>query len=386
MTGRERVIAAIERKPLDRIPRYDAFWEDALERWQGEGLCLPEARNITVEGEQKQIGTPQGDYFDFDIMPLYMDISMRFPTGLVADDGVKITVADRCGYTAQKFKGRASSMHFISHMVEDEEDWEKYKDRLTLDLSDTSRVDCESYYLHTKEYPSWDGFQEIFRAYRETGKFIPVTVYGPWEAAWRHHGYEASLMDLIAEPEMMSEMFEKLTELTIATVQHMIDLDCKPDAVWLIEDMGGTHTTLFSPKVFKELMQPCHKKLGDFLHENGIYFFMHSCGYIEPFLPGLVEAGLDVIQAIQANTGMHVKDLKPKFGDKLTFFGNISVQNFKEGSEAIEAELREKLPIAMAGGGYIYHSDHSIPSEVSLETYLHAMKVLDEIGSYSLFA
>ena len=50
--------------------------------------------------------------------------------------------------------------------------------------------------------------------------------------------------------------------------------------------------------------------------------------------------------------------------------------------EAIEAELRDKIPAAMEGGGYIYHSDHSIPPEVSLETYLHAMKVLDEIGSY----
>ena len=47
-----------------------------------------------------------------------------------------------------------------------------------------------------------------------------------------------------------------------------------------------------------------------------------------------------------------------------------------------EAELREKIPIAMEGGGYIYHSDHSIPPEVTLETYLHAMKVLDEIGTY----
>ena len=109
---------------------------------------------------------------------------------------------------------------------------------------------------------------------------------------------------------------------------------------------------------------------------------MHSCGYIEPFLPGLIEAGLDVIQAIQANTGMHIKDLKPKYGDKLTFFGNISVQSFKNGPEAIEAELREKIPIAMEGGGYIYHSDHSIPPECSLETYLHTMKVLDEIGTY----
>ena len=49
---------------------------------------------------------------------------------------------------------------------------------------------------------------------------------------------------------------------------------------------------------------------------------------------------------------------------------------------AIEAELREKITLAMAGGGYIYHSDHSIPPEVTLETYLYAMKVLDEIGTY----
>ena len=382
MTSRERVIAAIERMPLDRIPRYDAFWEDALERWVLEGLVLPAPHTITVEGETKQIGTPAGEYFDFDIAPVYMDISMRFPTGLVADDGVKITVADRCGYTAQKFKGRASSMHFISHMVEDEEDWETYKNRLTLDLNDTARVDSDSYYLHTKEYPTWAGFREIFWAYRETGKFVPVTVYGPWEAAWRHHGYEASLMDLVAEPEMMAEMFEAFTDLTIETVKHMMALDCKPDAVWLIEDMGGTYTTLFSPKVFDKLLLPCHRRLSKFLHENGIYFFMHSCGYIEPFIPGLVEAGLDVLQAIQANTGMDVRKLKAEFGDKLTFFGNISEQSFKEGPKAIEAELREKIPIAMAGGGYMYHSDHSIPPEVSLETYRHTMAVLDEIGAY----
>ena len=382
MTGRERVIAAIERKPLDRIPRYDAYWEDSLQRWETEGLQLPPQKSITVEGQVRPIGTPIGDYFDFDIAPLYMDASMRFPTGVVADDGVKITVADRCGYTAQKFKGRASSMHFISHMVQDEEDWEKYKNRMTLDLNDTARVDSESYYLRTKPYPTWDGFKEVFAAYRETGRFIPVTVYGPWECAWRHHGYEDSLMDLVAEPEMMAEMFGRITDLTIATIQHMIDIGCKPDAVWLIEDMGGTHTTLFSPIIFDELMLPCHKRLGEFLHANGMYFMMHSCGYIEPFIPRLVEAGLDVLQAIQANTGMHVKELKPKFGDKLTFWGNISVQKFSEGSDAIEAELREKVPLAMEGGGYIYHSDHSIPPEVSLETYLHAMKVLDEIGTY----
>ena len=139
---------------------------------------------------------------------------------------------------------------------------------------------------------------------------------------------------------------------------------------------------LFSPKIFEELLFPCHQKLAKFLHDNGMYYLMHSCGYIEPFIPALIESGLDVLQAIQANTGMHVKELKPKFGDKLTFWGNIAVKAFAEGPVAIESELREKVPLAMEGGGYIYHSDHSIPPEVSWETYRHAMQVLDEIGTY----
>ena len=382
MTSRERVIAAIEGKPLDRIPKYDAFWEDTLVAWQKAGLKLPEPMTITVEGETKVIRSGVDQYFGFDITPLYMDVSMRFPTGIIAEDEEMYTITDRSGYTVRRYKKMVSSMDFVSHMVQDVDDWEQYKDRLTLDFDGTARVDSASYFLHTKPYPTWEGVKEIFEAFRQMDTFIPVTVYGPWESAWRHHGFEDSLMDLIAEPEMMGEMFERITDLTIATVQKMLDIGCKPDAIWLTEDMGGTHTTLFSPKTYRELLFPSHKKLGDFLHANGIYFFMHSCGYIEPLLPDLIEAGLNVIQALQANTGMHVADLKRKFGDKLTFFGNISEQNFKKGKEAIEAELRDKIPAAMEGGGYIYHSDHSIPPEVTLETYLYAMKVLDEIGTY----
>ena len=382
MNSRERVIAAIERKPLDRIPRYDAFWSDTYTAWKAQGLQLPPATTFTVDGMTRSLPQPIEDYFHFDIANLYLDASMRFPTGILSDDGEKIVVADRCGYTVQKFKGKDSSMHFLSHMTEDPDDWDQYKDRFRLDLNDTARVDCTGYFLHTEEYPSWEGVQEIYKTYRSLDKFLLADVYGPWEATWRHHGYETSLMDLIAEPEMMEEMFTRVTDLTISILQHMIDLGCKPDGVMLVEDMGGTHTTLFSKKVYRELLWPQHKKVGDFLRANGICFFMHSCGCIESFLPDLIEAGLNVIQALQANTGMTVVELKKKFGDQLTFFGNIGEQCFKNGKEAIEKELRTKVPVAMEGGGYIYHSDHSIPPEVSLETYLHAMQVLDEIGQY----
>lgn len=83
MTSRERVIAAIERKPLDRIPRYDGFWEDAIERWLVEGLCLPEPKTIQVEGETKVISSPVAEYFNFDIAPPFIWIfPCAFPPAL----------------------------------------------------------------------------------------------------------------------------------------------------------------------------------------------------------------------------------------------------------------------------------------------------------------
>ena len=67
MTGRERVIAAIERTPLDRIPRYDGFWEDALQRWETEGMRLPQPQKILVDGEEIQKFRPlqQRDLLEF---------------------------------------------------------------------------------------------------------------------------------------------------------------------------------------------------------------------------------------------------------------------------------------------------------------------------------
>jgi hypothetical protein len=36
----------------------------------------------------------------------------------------------------------------------------------------------------------------------------------------------------------------------------------------------------------------------------------------------------------------------------------------------------------MAGGGYVYHSDHSIPPGATLETYQYALSLVREIGQY----
>jgi uroporphyrinogen decarboxylase len=49
---------------------------------------------------------------------------------------------------------------------------------------------------------------------------------------------------------------------------------------------------------------------------------------------------------------------------------------------AIEAEMRRVLPVLKERGGYIFSSDHSVPSSVSLENFRRIVELAKELGRY----
>ena len=55
-----------------------------------------------------------------------------------------------------------------------------------------------------------------------------------------------------------------------------------------------------------------------------------------------------------------------------------SVKNICE----FEDEIIAKIPVAKKGGGYIYHSDHSVPSNISFEQYCRVFELVREYGAY----
>jgi uroporphyrinogen decarboxylase len=50
--------------------------------------------------------------------------------------------------------------------------------------------------------------------------------------------------------------------------------------------------------------------------------------------------------------------------------------------EAIEAEMRRVIPVVKENGGYIFSSDHSVPSSVSLENFRYIVNLAKQLGSY----
>jgi uroporphyrinogen decarboxylase len=82
--------------------------------------------------------------------------------------------------------------------------------------------------------------------------------------------------------------------------------------------------------------------------------YFHSCGYIRPILPDLIDIGIDMIQPLQPEA-MDIFELKREFGKDLCLVGGISTQKtlpFGTPQDVIE-EVNLCLEKMAAGGGYI---------------------------------
>jgi len=346
----------------------DAYWEDTLARWREEGL----PPNVDTS-----------DYFGFDFDFLYLDASLRVPEQLLEETDEYTIREDKHGFVAKQWKGRSGALGYLDHRMKTPEDWEQLKGRLAVDFGGTSRIHFISYFEPFVEYPTWEEIATYFQYIWQRERYILLRVYGPFEATWRRHGFEETLMDMVVAPGFVSDMARAHVDLIIETLDLAQSYGIKPDGLFLIEDLGMNTGPLFSPRAYERVLWPEHQRLGEILHARGIAYFMHSDGDIRVLIPRLIEAGVQVLQPLEAKSGLDVRELKKRYGRDLAFMGNIDVRKMSASRAELEKEVWSKLEIAKQGGGYIYHSDHSIPPTVSFENYMYLMELLHTYGRYN---
>ena len=386
MDSRERVIRTLNRERPDRVPMSDSFWEDTLTRWYGEGLSREAVSNDVIA--EAVGGIPE--YFGFDIDYVSLDASPRLEQKLLSDDGEYVIYQDRFGYTVRKAKGLSRTMDFMDHVTKDKAAWASVKERFVLDPDDSApqtasaRIDQASYFMHMSPYPTWAQAKRIFDGVQQRGRYVLANAYGPWEATWRHRGFTELLIDLVTDPEFVVDMAETYVNLLIAVVERCLEEDIRPDGLFMVEDLAYKNGMLMSPRSWRRIFKPLVHRLGQFLRGNGIDFWMHCCGNAEAIFEDLIDCGLQVMQPLEAKSGLDVRRLRDKYGDRLAFWGNIDVINMSNGSDRqIEEEIQTKItPFIQDGGGYLYHSDHSVPPEVSFERYQLVLELVRKYGTY----
>ena len=165
----------------------------------------------------------------------------------------------------------------------------------------------------------------------------------------------------------VADFYVGLLEQVMATVGDRIDL------IWTSDDIAHQHGRVISERCWRELVAPHHKRLNRRIHELGGRVMYHSCGAVRPFIPALIDIGVDVLDVLQFSAdGMDPREIKAAFGERLCFHGGMDVQSTlpRGTEEEVRRVTRERMEVLGRGGGYILAPTHNIQSDTPVANIL----------------
>ncbi len=192
-----------------------------------------------------------------------------------------------------------------------------------------------------------------------------------WETAWSIRGMEPLMMDMAADDEKAEVLLDAVTDVIIEKSLAYAAADV--DILFIGDDVGMQRSLMMSETMYVDWLKPRHKRLIETVKARypNILVFYHSCGYITPLIPHLIDAGIDVLNPVQPEC-MDFADIWRDFSDKISFHGTIGTQSvmpFGTPDEVRRAVFRH-LDIAGPQGGLFVAPTHLLEPEVPWENIL----------------
>ena len=195
----------------------------------------------------------------------------------------------------------------------------------------------------------------------------PVEVY-----TWMT-GMEEAMTNLVAAPRLAQAAMDRIVSFFEEHLSRQLEaIGRDVDIVFMADDLGGQHGPLISREMYRELIQPFHRRLNAHAHRLAPDAIVahHSDGSVSALLDDMIDAGVDMLEAVQVECAeMEPAILKQRFGARLRFQGAISVQQLlPRGTPAqVHAGCRELIATLGAGGGYIPAPSHAVQAGTPAE-------------------
>lgn len=241
------------------------------------------------------------------------------------------------------------------------------------------------------DYPYWPDPEKFdfasARRRAEQAREYDFATIGPWishfEIYCQMRGLENALMDLLAEPEFLAAALDRIDGIQTAMLKRYLDeMDDLIDIVFISDDLGTQESLLMSVNAWQSALKPRLKTWCDLVHARGKRVLFHTDGAARPFLPHLIECGVDILNPIQhVCPGMERTALKRDFGEALIFHGGVENQKILPfgTTDEVRQETRVCLETLGAGGrGYIASSCHNIQAGTPSENVLAMIETVRE--------
>jgi len=337
MNRRQRVQAALDKKPVDRVPIFMWFHPETLRRLSGWLGVPPEAVDGVMGNDVRQawIGNNAG------------------MEGVVhARDGEGHT--DAWGVVWERREG--------------------FNQIVRSPLAGGADPDGTPWRFPDAEEA---GLMEPLRrlaARREdfyVGADISPCVF---ELSARLRGMENALLDLAGPPSASDGLLDACAGHSAGLARRACSPGFSPDWLWTGDDVGGQRGLMMSPALWRERVGPRLARVVAVGREAGLPVAYHCCGGLRPIIPDLIEMGVGVLNPVQGNCpGMDPLELKREYGSRLAFMGGIDTQHLLVRGTAAEVRRQAgRLLEGMTrdGGGYILAASHTAAPETPHENLM----------------
>ena len=206
---------------------------------------------------------------------------------------------------------------------------------------------------------------------------------GVYEQAKHWLGDAAAMTGPYDDPKGFGEVLDRITDWKCSI--YGAYAAAGTDLVWIGDDLGTQRSLVMSPEQYRAWYRPRHRHIVEHLRSlrPDVRIAFHCCGHVTPLIPDLIEIGIDVLEAVQAET-MDIAGLKREFGRDLAFWGGVGAQSVlaRTTPEQVMEGVRHTLRVMSPGGGYIAAPCHQLTEEVPWASVLAFHRAMEQYGSY----
>jgi MtaA/CmuA family methyltransferase len=328
MNGRERVLAFLEGRAVDRLPLMPITMQLACAQIGAGYLQYCTDYRVLVEGQLHTAREFELDYVN----------TMSDPAREAAD----------CGAVVEYFATQPAAI------VEEQ-----------ALLSDPAR-------LANLKLPDPHGggrmhngikALELFKKKVNGEKWIEGWVEGPCAEAADLRGINNLMLDFFDDPSFVRDLFEFVIAMELRFARAQVEAGA--DAIGI----GDAAASLVGPRIYQEFIWPYEKKLVDGIHALGVRVRLHICGNTRALLAGIGKLGCDIVDL---DSLAPLAEARQIMGPEQVLLGNMNPVTVVRNGTADEVRRAVAECHRAAGNRYIVGAGCEIPIDTPAEN-LHAL-------------
>jgi len=393
MTPRDRIVAALNFKPTDRLPK-------DLGGMRSTGISA-----FTYQGLRKELGLPAKPTRVYDTGQMlalpHVDVldALGCDVVIVEGDGLTNGYEQEELWHPYEFNGRIPNAQV------------RQAEKYTVEAEGTIRLGNMTMPLGSNVFDSehagqilvLDGelprpnLKEVkanleknlwtearIKALRQTCRRVresterAVFLWGPTSLGLCIHGHGGVAVFpvlCLEDPAFIHELHAMHLEYAMKDLRAILpEIKDYVDIVSTdADDWGNQNSLMASPSTFRDLFLPYRKQHNAEIHRLApvVKTFLHSCGALYNILDMLVETGTDILNPVQWPAGGHsAREWKDKVSGKMSLWGGAvdSQHTMPTGTVGqIQQEARESARVLGEGAGYVFANIHNFLAEIAPE-------------------